>query len=100
MAHSRSVVVGCGAYLPETVVTNTDLAERGIETSDEWIVQRTGIRQRHIARADETTSVLGTRAAMAARSRGSASSPMSASPRSLAGCAPGWAGSSPRSRPA
>ncbi|WP_110352591.1 beta-ketoacyl-ACP synthase III [Methylobacterium sp. B4] len=66
MAHRRSVVIGCGAYLPETVVTNTDLAERGIETSDEWIVQRTGIRQRHIARPDETTSVLGSRAALAA----------------------------------
>ncbi|KQT46632.1 3-oxoacyl-ACP synthase [Methylobacterium sp. Leaf456] len=66
MALLRSVVVGCGAYLPGNVVTNAALAERGIETSDEWIVQRTGIRQRHIAGPDETTSVLGTRAAQAA----------------------------------
>ncbi|WP_232627813.1 beta-ketoacyl-ACP synthase III [Methylobacterium sp. Leaf118] len=66
MAQERSVVVGCGAYLPETIVTNTQLAERGVETSDEWIIQRTGIRQRHIAQAHETTSVLGTRAAQAA----------------------------------
>ncbi len=46
----RSVVVGTGSCLPERVVTNADLAER-VDTSDEWIVQRTGIRQRHIASA-------------------------------------------------
>jgi 3-oxoacyl-[acyl-carrier-protein] synthase-3 len=61
----RSVVVGTGSCLPETVVTNAALAER-VDTSDEWIVQRTGIRQRHIAGPGETTSVLGTRAAQAA----------------------------------
>jgi len=61
----RSVVVGTGSCLPEQVVTNAALAER-VDTSDEWIVQRTGIRQRHIAAAGETTSVLGTRAARAA----------------------------------
>ena len=61
----RSVVVGTGSSLPERVVTNADLAER-VDTSDEWIVQRTGIRQRHIAAPHETTSVLGTRAAQAA----------------------------------
>ncbi len=61
----RSVVVGTGSCLPDRIVTNADLAER-VETSDDWIVQRTGIRRRHIADAAETTSVLGTRAARAA----------------------------------
>ena len=61
----RSVVVGTGSSLPARVVTNAALAER-VDTSDEWIVQRTGIRQRHIADESETTSVLGTQAARAA----------------------------------
>ena len=61
----RSVVCGIGSYLPANIVTNRDL-ETKLETSDEWIVQRTGIRQRHIAAAGETTSVLGFRAAEAA----------------------------------
>ena len=65
MAALRSVVVGCGSHLPRTVVTNADLAER-VETSDDWIVQRTGIRQRHIAEPDETTSVLGAHAGRSA----------------------------------
>lgn len=61
----RSVVAGIGAYLPAKVVTNKEL-EGEIETSDEWIVQRTGITRRHIAARDETTSVLGLKAAQAA----------------------------------
>lgn len=61
----RSVVVGAGAYLPSTVLTNQDLEKR-LDTSDEWIVQRTGIKSRHIAAADEATSSLGLRAAEAA----------------------------------
>jgi 3-oxoacyl-[acyl-carrier-protein] synthase III len=61
----RSVVLGCGSYLPERVVTNAELAAR-VDTSDEWIVQRTGIRQRHIAAEDEFTSHLGIKAARAA----------------------------------
>ncbi|HAA91301.1 MAG TPA: 3-oxoacyl-ACP synthase [Rhodospirillaceae bacterium] len=61
----RSVFLGCGSYLPEKVVTNDDLAER-IDTSDEWIAQRTGIRQRHIAADDQLTSDLGVEAAKAA----------------------------------
>jgi 3-oxoacyl-[acyl-carrier-protein] synthase-3 len=61
----RSVVLGVGAYLPEQIVTNADL-EAKVDTSDEWIVQRTGIRQRHIAHKGETTSTLATRAAEAA----------------------------------
>jgi 3-oxoacyl-[acyl-carrier-protein] synthase-3 len=59
------VVLGVGAYLPEQIVTNADL-EAKLDTSDEWIVQRTGIRQRHIADKGETTSTLATRAAEAA----------------------------------
>jgi 3-oxoacyl-[acyl-carrier-protein] synthase-3 len=58
----RCEVVGCGGYLPEKIVTNDELAER-LDTSDEWIVQRTGIRQRHIAAVGELTSDLATRAA-------------------------------------
>jgi 3-oxoacyl-[acyl-carrier-protein] synthase-3 len=61
----RSKVVGCGAYLPERVVTNQELAQR-LDTSDEWIRQRTGIGQRHIAAEGELTSDLATRAAEAA----------------------------------
>jgi 3-oxoacyl-[acyl-carrier-protein] synthase-3 len=61
----RSVVLGVGAYLPERVVTNAELAGL-VDTSDEWIVQRTGIKERHIAAPGETTSMLGERAARAA----------------------------------
>jgi len=53
----RSVVCGSGSALPRTVVSNAELAER-VDTSDEWIVERTGIRQRYIAEDDETTSSL------------------------------------------
>src|SRR5271155_1792964 len=58
----RSVVRGVGAYLPKRILSNAELAER-VNTSDEWIEQRTGIRQRHIAAEGQTTSHLGTRAA-------------------------------------
>ncbi|NPU13799.1 ketoacyl-ACP synthase III [Bradyrhizobium sp. 83002] len=61
----RSVVLGCGSYLPQRVVTNAELANR-IETSDEWIVQRTGIRERHVAADGEFTSHLAINAARAA----------------------------------
>jgi 3-oxoacyl-[acyl-carrier-protein] synthase-3 len=63
----RSIVAGCGAYLPERVVTNDELAKR-VETSDEWISQRTGIRQRHIAADGELTSDLALAAARQALS--------------------------------
>jgi len=58
----RSVILGCGAYLPPTIVTNQELAER-IDTSDDWITQRTGIRQRHIAAPEQFTSDLAFEAA-------------------------------------
>jgi len=61
----RSVVLGCGSYLPQQILTNAELAAR-IDTSDEWIVERTGIRQRHIAADDEFTSHLAINAARAA----------------------------------
>ncbi|UFW83546.1 ketoacyl-ACP synthase III [Bradyrhizobium barranii] len=67
MTPIRSVVLGCGSYLPEQVVTNAQLAAR-IDTSDEWIVQRTGIRERHIAAEGEFTSHLAIKAAQAALS--------------------------------
>ncbi len=53
----RSTVAGCGSYLPDRIVTNDELATR-IDTSDEWISQRTGIRQRHIAADGQLTSDL------------------------------------------
>ncbi len=61
----RSVVRGVGSALPEKTLTNDDLSKI-VETSDDWIVQRTGIRERHIAGDGETTSTLGTKAARAA----------------------------------
>jgi len=61
----RSVVMGCGAYLPAKTVTNSDLAGL-VDTSDEWIAQRTGIRERHIAEEGETTSDLALAATRAA----------------------------------
>ncbi|MGJ0510092.1 MAG: beta-ketoacyl-ACP synthase III [Methylocystis sp.] len=61
----RSVVLGVGSYLPEKTLTNDDLAKM-VDTSDDWIFQRTGIRERHIAAKGETTSMLGEKAARAA----------------------------------
>jgi len=61
----RSVVLGCGSYLPTRVLTNADLS-RMVDTSDEWITQRTGIRERHIAADGETTSDMALNAARAA----------------------------------
>ena len=70
MTHSpsaklRSVVTGLGSYLPQRIVSNADF-EKMLDTTDEWIVQRTGIRQRHMADEEERTSVLGLHAAKAA----------------------------------
>jgi len=70
MARLWSRIIGTGAALPEHAVSNDELARqlagRGLETSDEWIVARTGIRQRYIADASLTTTELGARAARAA----------------------------------
>lgn len=61
----RSQVAGCGSYLPVEAVSNDELAKR-VDTSDEWISKRTGIRQRHLAAEGELTSDLGINAARAA----------------------------------
>ena len=61
----RACIRGIGAALPERAVSNAELATR-VDTSDEWIVQRSGIRQRYVAGENETTSSLATRAARAA----------------------------------
>ena len=62
MSTVRTVVRGCGAYLPERVLTNADMAQL-VDTSDQWIAERTGIRQRHIAAEGELTSAMGVAAA-------------------------------------
>jgi 3-oxoacyl-[acyl-carrier-protein] synthase III len=62
---TRSVVLGCGSYLPQRILTNDELA-RKVDTSDEWIIQRTGIRERRIAAPGEVTSDMGLKAALAA----------------------------------
>jgi 3-oxoacyl-[acyl-carrier-protein] synthase-3 len=61
----RSVVLGCGSYLPSRVLSNADLSAM-VDTSDDWITQRTGIRERHIAAAGETTSDMAIAASKAA----------------------------------
>jgi 3-oxoacyl-[acyl-carrier-protein] synthase III len=58
----RSVIRGCGAYLPEKVLTNEELS-RLVDTTDDWITERTGIKERHIAAEGELTSDLGVAAA-------------------------------------
>ena len=58
-------IIGCGGYLPERIMPNSEL-ENLVETSDEWIRTRTGIRQRHLAREDETTSEMACNASLRA----------------------------------
>ena len=65
MTLMRSVVLGCGCYLTARILSNDELA-RSVQTTDEWIVQRTGIRERHIAAPGELTSDLALNAARAA----------------------------------
>lgn len=57
----RSVLTGIGAYLPAQMLTNADMAKR-VDTSDEWITERTGIKQRHFAAAHETAAYMGAEA--------------------------------------
>jgi 3-oxoacyl-[acyl-carrier-protein] synthase-3 len=61
----RAVLTGIGRYLPEKCVSNNELAER-VDTSDEWITERSGIRQRYFAALHETAAFMGTQAAVAA----------------------------------
>ena len=65
MTVKRSVILGCGSYLPAQILTNADLA-RKVDTTDDWIVQRTGIHERHIAAPGEWTSHMAVHAAQAA----------------------------------
>ena len=65
MSVIRSLVIGCGSYLPERILSNADLAKT-VDTSDAWIVERTGIRRRRIAGEGEFTSHLALKAAQAA----------------------------------
>jgi len=58
----RSILCGSGSYLPSRIVTNAEMATR-VDTTDEWIVQRTGIRERRVAAEGETTSMIGLKAA-------------------------------------
>ncbi|PJB70552.1 MAG: 3-oxoacyl-ACP synthase [Alphaproteobacteria bacterium CG_4_9_14_3_um_filter_47_13] len=65
----RSIIKGCGSYLPEKILTNADL-EKMVETTDEWIVQRSGIKERHIAAQGETTADMAVAAAQEALRHG------------------------------
>ena len=65
---TRAKILGMGAYAPKRILTNADL-ERIVDTSDEWIVQRSGIRQRHVVDDNEATSDLAVRAAQQALDR-------------------------------
>ena len=65
MTSVRSIVAGSGSYLPERVMTNDDLSKI-VDTTDEWITERTGIKRRHIAADGELTSDLALHAARAA----------------------------------
>jgi 3-oxoacyl-[acyl-carrier-protein] synthase-3 len=65
MSSKFSRIVGTGRYLPDRILTNSDL-EKMVDTSDEWIRSRTGIERRHIAASDQTTADLAERAALEA----------------------------------
>ena len=62
MAVNRTVIRGVGAYLPKRIMTNQDMSKI-VDTTDDWITERTGIKQRHIAAEGEFTSDLGIAAA-------------------------------------
>jgi 3-oxoacyl-[acyl-carrier-protein] synthase III len=65
MSEQRSLIIGTGSYLPAEILTNADIAKR-VDTSDEWIIERTGIKSRRIAAPNEMTSDLAIAAAKAA----------------------------------
>ncbi|MBL4893919.1 MAG: ketoacyl-ACP synthase III, partial [Emcibacter sp.] len=62
MTMLRSIVAGCGSYLPERIITNKQMEDL-VDTTDDWIIERTGIKQRHIAAEGEMTSDLALKAA-------------------------------------
>ena len=62
MVSKKAKIIGTGSYLPEKIMTNKDF-EKIVDTSDEWIVSRTGIKKRHIAGENEYTSDMGVKAA-------------------------------------
>ncbi len=66
MSLQASYVIGVGSYLPQNIVSNDDLVTRGIDTTDAWIKERTGITQRHIIADEDNTSDMGVRAAQKA----------------------------------
>ena len=68
MSIIRSVIIGCGGSLPGRIMSNDELS-KFVDTSDEWIRERTGIKERHIASEDETTADIGTEAARQALER-------------------------------
>ncbi|WP_028464872.1 beta-ketoacyl-ACP synthase III [Nisaea denitrificans] len=68
MTLKKSLLVGCGSYLPQRIMTNDELSKT-VDTSDEWITKRTGIKQRHIAAEGEATSDLAVNAARGALER-------------------------------
>jgi 3-oxoacyl-[acyl-carrier-protein] synthase III len=68
MTLKKSLLIGCGSYLPQRIVTNDELSKT-VDTSDEWITKRTGIKQRHIAADGETTSDLAAHAGRDALTR-------------------------------
>ena len=65
MAVIRSIIRGVGAHLPKKIMTNKDMA-RLVDTNDEWIVERTGIKERRVAADDEVTSDMAVKAAIRA----------------------------------
>ena len=85
----RSILAGVGGYLPERIVTNDELA-RTVDTSDEWIRERTGIRQRYFAGPHETATFMGTAAARAALAVTSALTPISRWRRLITTWMPSW----------
>jgi 3-oxoacyl-[acyl-carrier-protein] synthase III len=67
---TRAILAGCGGYLPERALSNDELArEHGLDTTDAWVVERTGIRRRHVAAPGETASSMGAAAARQALER-------------------------------
>ncbi|MHC4759315.1 MAG: hypothetical protein ACYTE8_11720, partial [Planctomycetota bacterium] len=64
----RAVITGHGSFVPEKILTNEDLSKI-VDTSDEWITTRTGIKRRHITNDNETTALLATKAAKKALSK-------------------------------